>query len=383
MKHFAGSSITYYGLAREKVMNKYPRLANILTILALICMTGFALFLISDLVSFASNSDHTVGLAGIDIAQNTEGKPISTAEALNAANNSDTNENLSLQINMSKMNGSSSSSQAGRGIIYGSASSSSGSKQSIDEKGSNSINKKHHSSSSPSSSSTSSAPMPTKESNEMPLTNQLNISDIAGSGKTGDLPFIGSVNDSQSDIKKGLASLSLGDWGSILIPNMEASPREPAVMIQFKTLSDSGTLESVTSLDSGNVGESSGDLEDNLNRQSGIQSDSSQETKVTASGQAQKKQQARAEQMAIRNMMADSIKKKAAQLRSKNTEDEEQNPNLQVGKQSDSSQEGKMTGSSQAQKARQAKAEQIASRKKMVESMKEKAAQSRAKAASK
>ena len=67
MKDFAGSSITYYGLARERLMNKYPRLISVLVILSLICMTGLALFIISDLVSFASNSDRNGVLFGLDL----------------------------------------------------------------------------------------------------------------------------------------------------------------------------------------------------------------------------------------------------------------------------------------------------------------------------
>lgn len=239
--------------------------------------------------------------------------------------------------------------------------------------------------------------------------------------------------------------MTIGDRGGILIPSRDASPKEPAVMIQFKTgdptlpksepglnsdsqlytgistTPDTGATqdfvirESATALDSGSIGESPEDAEDNPNSQSGTQSDSSQESKVTASSQAQKVQQARAKLMASRNEMAESMRKKAAQLRAKNTdsstvsdtslpsdsgveesgpatddsnieqgsEDAQQYPNAQLGKQSDSSQEGSVTASSQAQKTQQARAEQIASRKKMIESRKEKAAQSREKAASK
>ena len=155
MKNFAGSSITYYGLAREKVMSKHPRLANILTILALICMTGLALFLISDLVSFASNSDHEVVLAGLDVAQNIGAKPINAAAALKGANDSGTEENLSLQINNSQINSTSSSSQAAEGIISSGGSSNGRSRQSVSEESGNYIVKKRHSSSSTSSSSTS------------------------------------------------------------------------------------------------------------------------------------------------------------------------------------------------------------------------------------
>ena len=59
--------MTYYGLAREKLVNKYPRLLSVLVILALICMTGLALFIISDLVSFASNPDHKGVSVGLDL----------------------------------------------------------------------------------------------------------------------------------------------------------------------------------------------------------------------------------------------------------------------------------------------------------------------------
>ena len=431
MKNFAGSSTTYYGLAREKVMSKYPRLANILTILALICMTGLALFLISDLVSFASNSDHKVVLAGLDTAQNTEGKPINAAAALKGANNSGTEENMSFQINMSQINASTSSGQAAEGIISSGGSSSSRSRQSISEESGHIVKKRHSSSStsssSPSSTSPSSVAEPANESNEIPLinqslknstANQLNISDIAGSGISGDLPFVGTANDSQSSIKKGFASLPIGDKGGILIPTRDASPREPTVMIQFKT-GDPTLPESEQGLNSdsqlpADIGTTpdAGATPDFAIRESAT---ASQENKVTASSQAQKVQQARAKLMASRNEMAESMKKKRAQLRAKNTDgntvsdtslpsdsgvpesgpatdgsnieqgskDAQQNPNAQVGKQSDSSQEGEVTALSQAQKARQARAEQIASRKKMIESRKEKAAQSREKAASK
>lgn len=434
MKNFAGSSITYYGLAREKVMSKHPRLANILTILALICMTGLALFLISDLVSFASNSDHEVVLSGLDVAQNTGERPINSAAALRGANNSGTEENLSLQINISEINASSSSSQAAEGIISSGGSSSGRSRQSISEESGSHIVKKRHSSSStssssssPSSSSPPSAAGPANESNEIPLinqslknstANQLNISDIAGSRISGDLPSVGTANDSQSSIKKGFASLPIGDKGGILIPTRHASSREPAVIIQFKT-GDPTLPKSEQGLNSdsqlpANIGTTpdAGATPDFAIRESAT---ASQESKVTASSQAQKVQQARAKLMASRNEMAESMKKKRAQLRAKNTDsntvsdtslpsdsgvpesgpatdgsnieqgskDAQQNPNSQVGKQSDSSQEGEVTALSQAQKARQARAEQIASRKKMIESRKEKAAQSREKAVSK
>ena len=137
MKDFAGSSITYYGLAREKLMSKYPRLISVLVILALICMTGLAMFLISDLVSFASNPDHKGVLVGLDlkgpengIVPMTDGKEKSGNIS---ANSSQSLENLSRQTkeqnfaNLSQMNASLPSSQAAKGVVAASKSSSSSS----------------------------------------------------------------------------------------------------------------------------------------------------------------------------------------------------------------------------------------------------------------
>ena len=67
MKDSAGSTITYYGLAREKVLKKYPRLISVLITLVLISMSGLALFLVSDLVSFASNPDHKGIFSGVGL----------------------------------------------------------------------------------------------------------------------------------------------------------------------------------------------------------------------------------------------------------------------------------------------------------------------------
>ena len=55
------------GLAREKLINKYPRRTSVCVVLALICMTGLAIFLISDLVSFALNPDHIEVLVGLEL----------------------------------------------------------------------------------------------------------------------------------------------------------------------------------------------------------------------------------------------------------------------------------------------------------------------------
>ena len=66
MKDFAGSRTTYYSLAREKLLGKHPRILNVLLVLVLISMAGFAAFLLSDILSFGSNSDHRTFLAGLE-----------------------------------------------------------------------------------------------------------------------------------------------------------------------------------------------------------------------------------------------------------------------------------------------------------------------------
>jgi hypothetical protein len=66
MKDFAGSRTTYYSLAREKLLGKHPRILNVLLVLALISLAGFAAFLLSDILSFGSNYDHRTFLAGLE-----------------------------------------------------------------------------------------------------------------------------------------------------------------------------------------------------------------------------------------------------------------------------------------------------------------------------
>ena len=66
MKDFAGSRTTYYSLAREKLLGKHPRILNVLLVLVLISMAGFAAFLLSDILSLGSNSDHQTFLVGLE-----------------------------------------------------------------------------------------------------------------------------------------------------------------------------------------------------------------------------------------------------------------------------------------------------------------------------
>ena len=287
MKDFARSSITYYGLAREKVMNKYPRLISVLVILSLICMTGLAIFLISDLVSFASNPDHKGVLVGLDLKGSENGIVSMTDDKEKSgnigANSSLAVENLSRKTkeqnssNLSHINASLPSSQAAKGVIAASKSPSNSSPV-----------KKHHSSSSSSSSSATSAKKSNGKNN---LTNETTKSAT---------PTNQSRNNSQRS----------NDVGSITIPAKDTSARVPVSIIKFKT---EATLspKSEPGLNSGG-GDSS--LSSNSNN---AQSASSQKSKVTAPSQVQKAQEARTTQIANRNRMAENLKKKAAQSRAK------------------------------------------------------------------
>ena len=145
MKDEARSRTTYYSLAREKLMENHPKIFSFLLILALISLTGLAAFLISDILSFGSDSAHKGALVGIDLQD--RGKGIlailnGNDERTNliAANNSENakgtltgTENLSAQVessNSSRTGTSFSQSQvSGSATAGGTASSSSSDKQ--------------------------------------------------------------------------------------------------------------------------------------------------------------------------------------------------------------------------------------------------------------
>ena len=336
MKDFAGSSITYYGLARERVLNKYPRLISALMILALICMTGLAIFLISDLVSFASNPDHEGVFVGLNIKDPENGITSNSTPAL---------ENLSRQTNetnfanQSQVNSSLSSSQATKGVIVASKSSSS----------SDSV-KNHHSSSSSSSSSTSSSSAKSaKKSNSSKndtFTNALAINETAKSLT----PTNQSMNNSQGKESENANAILTKD----------ASARTPTVTIQFKT-----------DISSRAKSEQNPNSETSLMEQSSILSDQESANSKPAND------------VSARVPTATIQFKTDTSSRAKSELDSEKNPNSQaIGEQNSPSQKSKETISSQTQKAQNARAKQIANKNQVVENMKKKAAKSRAKTAS-
>jgi len=90
-------SRTYYSLAREKLMENYPKIFSFMLILALISLTGLAAFLISDILSFGSDSAHKGALVGIDLQD--RGKSI-----LAILNGNDERTNLISQDQLSEPN---------------------------------------------------------------------------------------------------------------------------------------------------------------------------------------------------------------------------------------------------------------------------------------
>ena len=290
MKDFAGSSMTYYGLARERLMNKHPRMISVLVILSLICMTGLALFIISDLVSFASNADRNGVLVGLGLKGPENGITSMTNGTEKSGNVSANSENLSRQTkkqslaNLSKMNTSLSSGQAAKGGVAASKSS---------------PVIRHHS-----SSSSSSAKSANKSNNKNNLTNET-----------------ASINNSQISNDSILASFSSAAIGPITNPSKDATAREPVSIIKFKTATLSPKSDQGQNPDNG-INTAGATVSGNSNKAQGskdvgTKSVSSQKSKVTASSQVKKTQEARAKQKANRDRIVANMKKKAAQSRAK------------------------------------------------------------------
>jgi hypothetical protein len=152
-------------------------------------------------------------------------------------------------------------------------------------------------------------------------------------------------NDSEVQPKADLASLPSVAIGGITNPAKDALARESAAPSSPESEqgqnsdssnsglgSNSGTdtgnvinadqvdadQESSPAADDGNIAQSSKDSEKNRNSQAvGTRSASSQKSKVTASSQAQKAREARANLKASRNRVAENVKKNSAQSRAR------------------------------------------------------------------
>jgi hypothetical protein len=275
MKNFAGSRITYYGLVHEKVMNRYPRLIGVLTILALICMTCLAIFLISDLISFASNPDHKGILVGLDI-KDLENGIVSMKDGKEKSGNIGANftqavGNLSSQT---KKQNSTNLSQI--------KSSSSKSQKISDDNSNKSPVKKHHSSSSSSSSAKS-------EKKSMNNSQTLNNSYVEPTA------IAASIKASESIIKFNAKTTPA--------PKFEQGP------------SADGTAISESRAQSDPSGREGNPVVDNRAQRASLRKSEGPAPIQAKKIQAQRVQEARAKQTANKNRIAESMKKRGAQAR--------------------------------------------------------------------
>jgi hypothetical protein len=342
MKDFAGSSITYYGLAREKLISKYPKLISVLIILALICATCLAIFLIYDLVSFASNPDYKGLERGVPSLVNDKEK--SGKIGPNSSLNTSRQTKEQSPVNLSIMNASLLSNQTAKGAVATGKSSSSSSQSSVDKKSGNSPVTRHHSSSSSSSSSKSSSANSAKKSSDMNnLTNETAAMPIPAN-ETAALPMLTNQslnnsqgqeslfsNDSSIATTEALASLPSATAGSF--PNLaENTPaREPESIIEFKTETKiSPKSEQDVNPDNG-AGADSTSVSDNAKKvkkpkvatkniklkTAKTKTASSMKGKSTSSSQAEKAKEARDKMKANKDRIEQNMKKKAAQLKSR------------------------------------------------------------------
>jgi hypothetical protein len=370
MKDFAGSSITYYGLAREKMMNKYPWLISVLIILALICTTGLAIYLISDLVSFASNADYKGASIGLDLKGPENGIP-STANDKEKSGNNGANYSLNkssqakeqISTNLSKINASLPSSQTAKGVVAVGKSSSSSSQSSVNQKSGNSPVTRHHSSSSSSSSKSTSASSAKKSGDMNNLTNETatinntqepvlsiansslslppidaansaitNSSSLSSEGQDGIPTDDVSENSQRAEVAPIAVPTSLpSTTSSFTNPAGNTPPREPVSIIEFKTEStQSPKSEQDISPDNGASSDDTS-VSNNVNKAKRskvatkniklkaikTKSTSPKKSKLTTSSQAAKVKEARDKMKANKDRIEQKVKKKAAQLRSK------------------------------------------------------------------
>ena len=284
MKDFAGSTITYYGLARERVLKKYPRLISVLVILVLISMSGLALFLISDLVSFASNSDHKSIFSGLgpngpsdDIASVNE--DLNNKSGSDMANGTGVLVGTNSSNDLDRLSRSASEQNSTNGTLANESQSltktdkiaigTGGSSTTyVSGGGSSSSSKKHHSSSQSSSSAASGSSNPTKSSNASlvsNLTESSNSSNVSAFGspkrKSGMIGLAEENTDSKSTVAPNadkpvtktpdatLASVPSVALGGLIDPAKSASSNEPAKTIQFddkSTAKDNNEPEKVS-----------------------------------------------------------------------------------------------------------------------------------------
>jgi hypothetical protein len=312
MKDFAGSSITYYGLARERLINKFPWLASLLVILALICMTGLAIYLISDLVSYASNSDYKAEGIGFDQKVSENGISISSSDKETIGNmgtNSSPNASRQTNVqNLSKINSSLQSGQSAKAIAL-----------TVKSSSSRSSGSKHHSSSSSKSSSSNSAKVSVNTSN---LTNESATAPLL-TNATATLEIPANVTANASASSQGAEAISPSTLGSLPMaaisnlanPAGKITPIEPESTIVFKTetIANGGAVS-----DSADKGKSSSRVTKSIRfKSANAKSLATEKSNPTATSPSSKTMDAKDKIRAKKDRIEQAMKKKAALMRSK------------------------------------------------------------------
>ena len=339
MKDIAGSRTTYYSLAREILIKNHPKIFNSLLILALIFMTGLAVFLISDILSFGSNSSYKGALVGLNFQEKEKSIPVANSserendQGLLVANNSENaNGNLSGVNNLSRQSGalgpssssrignSSPSSQTSGGAVVGDRSSSSSSNKPNNNKKDNNNGAIYHSHSSGSSASQSKS---ATESNSQGNLTQAKIKEINQTSMN--QSELNTSLAKELEMRNILTLYSVGNNGSSNRAK-DGSVGKIQVRIDFKTdlttksKSEnnpiSGEIGGETIPDSGIRSDSTGTkIESRTLAQKNVRKPA-QTSSVTASSKSQNRlQSARDQQIANRNKLINNRKNQATQSR--------------------------------------------------------------------
>ncbi|MDD4447854.1 MAG: hypothetical protein PHN61_09280 [Methanothrix sp.] len=304
----------------------------------MICATGLAIFLIYDLVSFASNPGYK-GVAfdfkGLEsgVPSVVNDKEMSGNISPNSSLNTSRQTKEQSPANLSVMNASLLSSQAVKGVVATGKSSSSSSKGSVDKKSGNSPATGHHSSSSSSSSKSSSANSAKKSSDMNNLTNETATAPMLtnqsmNNSQVQESPLSNASSIATTEVLASLPSAAIGS-----LPNLaENTPaREPVSIIEFKTetkISPKSKQDINPDNGAGTVGTSASDNAKNAKsskvatkniklKTAKKKTASSMKSKSTSSSQAEKVKEARDKMKANKDRIEQNMKKKAAQLRSK------------------------------------------------------------------
>lgn len=316
--------------------------------MALICMTGLAIYLISDLVSYASNSDNKD--AGMDL----DLKGSESGILSKASNNIDANSSLNMSLqtreqspaNLSKINSSLQSGQTAK-VIAATG------KTPI----SRSSGSKHRSSSSTKSSSANSAKTSANTSN---LTNETTTAAAIPANETAtaavisanetataaailanetetsavmpeneketaavmpeNAPLVQASTDSQgadAAAPAAPATMASGSIGNLANPAGKTNAREPTSTIAFKTKTNDGASVS----DSTDKAKSSKPATKSINfkttRAKSIATRKSKTTDTSDTSQSSKVNEAKEKMKAKRDRIEQDMKKKADQMRSR------------------------------------------------------------------